>query len=77
MGKENYLRVPITMPRELFSYLEQVSLDAKESGGHKLPNTAIVRALIKVMMDLEVDVSGVKDEDQLKERIMQARRKNF
>lgn len=77
MGKENYLRVPITMPRELYNYLEQVSQDAKESGGYKLPNTTIVRALIKVMMDLEVDVSGVKDEDQLKERIMQARRKSF
>lgn len=72
MSKENYLRVPITMPEEMFAYLESVSIKSKVSGGRKLANTAIVRACIMAMMDLDIDVNGVKDEDELKERIMKA-----
>lgn len=72
MGKENYLRVPITMPEEMFAYLESVSIKSKISGGRKLANTAIVRACVAAMMDLDVDVNGVKDEDELKERIINA-----
>lgn len=72
MGKENYLRVPITMPEEMFAFLESVSIKSKVSGGRKLANTAIVRACVMAMMDSDVDVSGVKDEDELKERIIKA-----
>ncbi|NCO65605.1 MAG: hypothetical protein COW32_07705 [Candidatus Aquicultor secundus] len=72
MSKENYLRVPITMPEEMFAYLESVSIRSKVSGGRKLANTVIVRASIMAMMDLDVDVNGVKDEEELKERIIKA-----
>ncbi|MEW6189902.1 MAG: hypothetical protein AB1466_07360 [Actinomycetota bacterium] len=72
-SKKNYLRVPITMPEEMFSYLENLSLKSKVSGGRKLANTAIVRAAIKALMQLDIDVTGVKDEDELKERIMEAK----
>ncbi|MBE0448764.1 MAG: hypothetical protein IBX64_11835 [Actinobacteria bacterium] len=72
MGKEDYLRVPITMPEEMFTYLETVSVKSKVSGGRKLANTAIVRACVMAMMDLEVDVNGVKDEEELRDRILQA-----
>jgi hypothetical protein len=72
MSKENYLRVPITMPAEMFSYLESVSIKSKMTGGHKLANTEIVRACVMAMMDLDVNVTGVKDEEELKNRIMAA-----
>ena len=72
MGKENYLRVPITMPEDMFLYLEETSLKSKVSGGRKLANTTIVRACVSAVMDLDLDVTAVKDEDQLKERIKQA-----
>lgn len=72
MGKDSYLRVPITMPEEMFSYLENLSIKSKVSGGRKLANTVIVRACVMSVMDLELDVSGVIDEDQLKERIADA-----
>lgn len=72
MGKESYLRVPITMPEEMFAYLEEMSLKAKVTKGKKLPNTAIVRAAVSAMMDMDVDFTGVVDEDQLKDRIMEA-----
>ncbi len=47
MGKENYLRVPITMPEDMFLYLEETSLKSKVSGGRKLANTTIVRACLR------------------------------
>lgn len=72
MGKEDYLRVPITMPEDMFTFLESVSMRSKMTGGRKLANTAIVRACVKAMMDLNVDIDGVKDEEELKERIIKA-----
>lgn len=75
MGKESYLRVPITMPEEMFAYLEDMSLKAKVTKGRKLPNTAIVRAAVSAMMDMNVDFTGVRDEDELKDRIMEAKGK--
>jgi hypothetical protein len=72
VSKENYLRVPITMPAEMFSYLESVSIKSKMTGGHKLANTEIVRACVMAMMDLDVDVDGVRDEEELKNRIIAA-----
>jgi hypothetical protein len=76
MGKEDYLRVPITMPEEMFTFLENVSLTSKVTGGRKLANTTIVRACVMAMMELDVDVNGVKDEEELKERILQAQSKH-
>jgi hypothetical protein len=73
VGKESYLRVPVTMPEEMFSFLERSSLTSKTTGGKKLANTEIVRAAIAAMMDLDVDFSGVGDETELKSRIMEAR----
>ncbi len=72
MGKENYLRVPITMPEEMFSYLEEMSLKSRVTGGRKLANTSIVRACVSAVMDLDVDVTAVRDEDELKDRIREA-----
>jgi hypothetical protein len=73
VGKESYLRVPITMPEDMFSFLEASSLKAKTTGGRKLANTEIVRAAIAAMMALDVDFSGVGGEEELKSRIMEAR----
>lgn len=75
MGKESYLRVPITMPEDMFAYLEEMSLKAKVTKGRKLPNTAIVRAAVSAIMAMEVDFTGVMDEDELKDRIMEAKSK--
>lgn len=75
MGKESYLRVPITMPGDMFAYLEEMSLKAKMTEGRKLPNTAIVRAAVSAMMEMGVDFTGVVDEDQLRDRIMEAKAK--
>ncbi len=60
--KENYIRVPITMPADMVAFLEDLSLKSKMSGGKKLANTEIVRAAIRFMMESGVDVGGCKNE---------------
>jgi len=63
--KENYLRVPITMPSEMFEGLEALSLKAKMTGGKKLANTELVRAAVRFMLEAGVDVSGCRDEEDV------------
>lgn len=75
MTNKAYIRVPVTMTEKMVNFMETISLKSKVTGGHKLPNTAIVRACLRVLMDLNVDVSGVKDEEELKGRIMEAKAK--
>lgn len=67
--KENYLRVPITMPFDMFEALEDLSLRVKVSGGKKLANTEIVRAFIRFGLGFDVDISGCKSEDELLVRL--------
>ena len=70
--KQDYFRIPITMPSEMVSFLENLGIECKRSGGHKLANTEIVRTLIRIMMDLDVDLSGIKTEEELETRIKEA-----
>ena len=70
--KQDYFRIPITMPSEMVSFLENLGIECKRSGGHKLANTEIVRTLIRMMMDLDVDLSWIKTEEELEARIKEA-----
>jgi len=73
--KSEYIRVNLTLPDELDRVLQELGNDARATGGYKLPKTMIMRALVRLLMMLEVDPSGVKTEDELLERIMQAAKK--
>jgi len=75
VGKENYIRVPITMPADMVAYLEENSLESRITGGHKLANTEIVRAAINAIKELDINYTAVKDEDDLKGRILEAKAK--
>ncbi len=70
--KQDYFRIPITMPSEMVSFLENLGIECKRTGGHKLANTEIVRSLIRLMMDLDVDIPGIKTEEELETRIKEA-----
>jgi len=74
-SKANYFRVPLTLPKELDLFLQKVGAEARATGGFKLPKTLIIRSLIKAMQELDVDVSGIKDEDELKARVLTALKK--
>lgn len=74
--KSDYIRVNLTLPDELDRVLQELGNDARATGGYKLPKTMIMRALVRLLMTLELDPSGVKTEDELLERILQAIKKS-
>ncbi|MHB1252685.1 MAG: hypothetical protein ACYCZ1_00790 [Candidatus Humimicrobiaceae bacterium] len=73
--KQDYFRVPITMPSDMVAYLEDLGMQCKKSGGHKIANTMIVRSAIKLLMELEPDISKVKTEEELESRLKEAAKK--
>jgi len=73
--KQDYFRVPITMPSGMVSYLENLGIECKKSGGHKIANTVIVRSAIRFLMDLDLDIKNVKSEEELEKRIKEAAKK--
>ena len=73
--KQDYFRVPITMPSDMVAYLENLGIECKRSGGHKIANTMIVRCCIKLLMDMDLDISKVKSEEELEQRIKKAAKK--
>ncbi len=73
--KSEYIRVNLTLPDKLDRVLQELGNDARATGGYKLPKTMIMRALVRLLMALDVDPSGVKTEDELLERIMKATEK--
>ncbi|OGF44719.1 MAG: hypothetical protein A2536_09230 [Candidatus Firestonebacteria bacterium RIFOXYD2_FULL_39_29] len=75
VNKGKHYRAELTLPEALGKFLVEFGAESKRSGGYNLPKTEIIRALIRVLMKLNVDVTGVKDEDELVERIMQAIKK--
>lgn len=73
--KQDYFRVPITMPSDMVAYLEDLGIQCKKSGGHKIANTMIVRSAIRLVMALEPDLSKVKTEEELESRLKEAAKK--
>ena len=73
--KQDYFRVPITMPSDMVSFLENLGVECRKSGGHKIANTMIVRSLIRLLIGLDLDISGVKSEEELEKRIKDAARR--
>jgi len=71
-SKSEYIRVNLTLPDELDRVLQELGNDARATGGHKIPKTMIMRALVRLLMKLDVDPSGIKTEDELLERILEA-----
>jgi len=71
-SKSDYIRVNLTLPDELDRVLQELGNDARATGGYKIPKTMIMRALVRLLMTLDVDPSGIKTEDELLERILQA-----
>ena len=62
----------MTLPIELDKVLEDIGIEARSSGGFKIPKTTAVRALIRVAKIIQPDFSGVKTEQEVLERLMEA-----
>ena len=73
--KQDYFRVPITMPSGMVAYLENLGIECKKSGGHKIANTVIVRSAIRLLMDMDIDISKITSEEELENRLKDAARR--
>jgi len=71
----SYIRLNLTLPDELDRMLQEFGSDARSAGGYKIPKTTIIRALIRLLMTLEVDLSGVKTEEDLLRSLLLSIRK--
>ncbi len=72
VSKAHYFRLNLTLPESMDRFLEEVGIEAKAGKGYKLPKTLILRALIRLMSELDVDVGGVKTEEELLDRLLAA-----
>lgn len=70
--KSEYFRLNLTLPHELDAELSKIGYKARSSGGVKLRKTEILRALIRLLLELDVDVDGIKSEDEFLERLRKA-----
>ena len=69
-------KVHVPMDKELVHWLENTGIDAKESGGFKLAKSVIIRACVRAVMKLPpIDLTGVKDEDELTKRVIKVMKK--
>ncbi len=73
--RKDLFRVPISITKDMETWLQDLAIKMKESGGYKLPKSYVIRGLLDAAMNLKIDVSGVKSEDELKERLLEAIKK--
>jgi hypothetical protein len=62
----------IGLTKKQVCYLGGLSKTSKFSGGRKISRMAIIRSLLLACKDFEIDVSGVKSEQELYERVLSA-----
>ena len=72
MAKDKFFRINMTLPIELDKVLEDIGIEARSSGGFKIPKTTVVRALIRIAKIIQPDFAGVKTEQEVLERLMEA-----
>ena len=70
--KKDLHKVTITISDEALDWFYELSRTMKKERGYKLPRSYIIRALINVCMRLDIEVGGVKTEEELQERIVNA-----
>lgn len=73
--RKDLFRVPITITRQMDTWLQSLSTQMKATGGYKLPKSYIIRALLEAVMELKINVDGIREERELKESILHAIRK--
>ena len=67
--KSSMIKLSVFLNREEDAYLESLASTAKFSGGKKLSKTKLVEAMVKAFRKTNLDVRGVKDDQELFNRI--------
>lgn len=71
------VKIFVEMPKEMVARLSRLSAQIKSTGGPELEIPALVRTTLEVFFEEDhLDTSGVTNENQLVERILESFKKN-
>ena len=71
-GRPEYYKITLTISEELDELLMKTGNLARAQGGYKLPKTLIIRSLIRLLQNVDIDLRGVKTEDEFYARLARA-----
>jgi len=63
------IKLSVFLNREEDAYLEALASTAKFSGGRKLSKTKLIEAMVRAFRKTNLDVRGVKDDQELLNRV--------
>jgi hypothetical protein len=63
------IKLSVFLNREEDAYLEGLASTAKFSGGRKLSKTKIIEAMVRALRRTNLDVRGVRDDEELLRRV--------
>lgn len=66
----------LKMYEHQLDWLDRMCIEARKKGGKAIRKAAIIRALIDLGMDSDVDLAGVQSEEEVVERFKQATQTN-
>jgi hypothetical protein len=69
LPKAAMIKLSVFLNRDEDAYLEALASTAKFSGGKKLSKTKIIEAMVRAFRQTALDVRGVKDEQELFNRV--------
>jgi hypothetical protein len=69
LPKASMIKLSVFLNREEDAYLESLASTAKFSGGKKLSKTKLIEAMVRAFRKTDLDVRGVKDEQELLNRV--------
>ncbi len=69
LPKSSMIKLSVFLNREEDAYLEGLASTAKFSGGKKLSKTKLIEAMVRAFRKTDLDVRGVKDEQELLNRV--------
>jgi hypothetical protein len=69
MPKSAMIKLSVFLNREEDAYLESLASTAKFTGGKKLSKTKLIEAMVRAFRLTDLDVRGVKDEQELLNRV--------
>ncbi len=64
------IKLSVFLSRDEDAYLESLASMAKFSGGKKLSKTKLIESMVRALRTTELDVRGVKTEEELLKRVV-------
>ena len=67
--KSSMIKLSVFLNRDEDAYLEALASTAKFSGGKKLSKTKLIEAMVRAFRKIDLDMRGVKDDEELFNRV--------